>query len=343
MKRKKEFQLGLLFIVALGLLGWGISYLKGSDILFGGTRYYAVYNHIQGLLVANPVTVNGYEVGQVTDIDFTSREGGNVVVEMEVEEDIDIPKNSIARIYSSDLMGSKAVAIDLGKGPQVAAHGDTLSSSVESGIKEAVNKQVQPIKQKAEDLLLSVDTVVTAIQTVFKPSSREKISNSLSSIENTLQYMESTTYNLDTLMKSERSRLSMIVGNIENITRNLASKETQINHTLDNLSAISDTLAGANISKTLHKTNKSLKQLTAIITKINEGEGTAGMLINNDTLYRNLQSASHELNMLMRDMKLNPGRYVHFSIFGRGKKQNEYVPPEKQKQPKEKKQEQQED
>ncbi|MCF8308275.1 MAG: MlaD family protein [Bacteroidales bacterium] len=333
MKRKKEFQLGLLFVVALALLGWGISYLKGSDVLFGGTRYYAVYNHIQGLLVANPVTINGYEVGQVTNIDFASRAKGNVVVELEVNEDVDIPENSKAKIYSSDLMGSKAVSIELGDAPRIATHGDTLSSTVEGSIKEAVNKQVQPIKQKAEDLLLSVDTVVKAVQTVFKPSSRQKINNSLSSIENTLQYLESTTYNLDTLMKSERNRLSMIVGNIENITRNLDSKEAEINNTLDNLSAISDTLAGANISKTLHKTNKSLKQLTSIISKVNEGEGTAGMLINNDTLYRNLQSATRELNMLVKDMKHNPHRYLHFSIFGGGQKP--YVPPEEKEKEKE--------
>lgn len=331
MKIKKEFKLGLLFIVALLLLGWGISYLKGSDILFRGSRYYAVYSHIEGLLVANPVTVNGFEVGQVTDIDFASAEKGSILVEMEVNEDIDIPKNTVARIYSSDLMGSKAVALSLGNSKNYAQSGDTLSGSVEGSIKEAVNKQVQPIKQKAENLLLSVDTVVTAIQTVFNQNSRDKISRSLGSIEKSLTYLENTTYNLDTLMRSEKDRLAMIIGNIENITRNLDSKERQINHTIDNLSAISDTLATANISETLHKTNETLKELTSVMTKVNQGEGTAGMLLNNDTLYRNLESASHELNMLLRDMKLNPGRYVHFSIFGRSAKRNKYVPPEEDK------------
>lgn len=318
-------------MVALGLLGWGISYLKGSDILFGGSRYYAVYDHIEGLLVANPVTVNGFEVGQVTSIDFASKKKGSVLVELEVKEDIKIPENSVARIYSSDLMGSKAVSIELSESNQYVNKGDTLKSSVESSIKEAVNKQVQPIKQKAEDLLLSVDTVVTAIQTVFNQSSRERISRSLESVENTVKYLENTTYNMDTLMQAERSRLAMIVGNIENISRNLDDNQDKINRTLTNLAAVSDTLAQAEISTTLKNTNQTLEQLTAVMSKVNQGEGSAGMLINNDTLYRNLQSASHELKMLLKDMKLNPQRYVHFSIFGRGKKQNKYVPPEEEK------------
>ena len=328
MKIKKEFQLGLLFVFALGLLGWGINYLKGSDILFGGEKYYAVYDHIEGLLVANPVTVNGFEVGQVTSIDFASEAKGSVLVEFEVNEDIAIPQNSIARIYSSDIMGSKAVQIQLGDSKKVVQTGDTLRSSVEASISEAVNKQVQPIKQKAENLISSVDTVVTAIHTVFNKKSREKISKSLASIENTVKYLESTTHSLDTLMKAERSRLAMIVGNIENITRNLNDNEDKINRTLTNLAAVSDTLAHADISTTLKNTNQTLEQLTAVMNKINEGEGSAGMLINNDTLYRNLQSASFELKMLLKDMKLNPQRYVHFSIFGRGKKQNQYVAPE---------------
>lgn len=328
MKIRKEFQLGLLFVLAMGLLGWGISYMKGSDILFRGSRYYAVYDHIQGLLVANPVTVNGFEVGQVTSIDFASEKKGSVLVEMEINEDIQIPKNSVARIYSSDLMGSKAVSIKLGDAAGYAKTGDTLSSSVESSIKEAVNKQVQPIKQKAENLLLSVDTVVTAIQTLFNEKSRQKINRSFESVENTVKYLENTTYNLDTLMKAERSRLAMIVGNIEKITRNLDSNEEEINRTLANLATVSDTLAQADISTTLKKTNQTLEELTSVMNKVNQGEGTAGMLVNNDTLYRNLETASYELKMLLKDMKLNPQRYVHFSIFGRGKKQNQYVAPE---------------
>lgn len=332
MKIKKEFQLGLLFIVALALLGWGISYLKGSDILFGGKKYYAVYDHIEGLLIANPVTVNGFEIGQVTSIDFASKEKGSVLVEFEVDEDIKIPRDSEARIYSSDIMGSKALAINLGEASQYVQPGDTLGSSVESGIKEAVNKQVQPIKQKAEDLILSVDTVIAAIQTVFNENSRKKISRSLSSIENTVNHLENTTYNMDTLMKSERTRLAMIIANIESITRNLDANEDKINTTIHNLSAVSDTLSQANISKTLNKTNKTLEELTSIMAKLNEGQGSAGMLINNDTLYRNLQSSTHELHMLLKDMKLNPQRYMHFSIFGRSAKRNEYVPPEEDKQ-----------
>lgn len=327
MKITRELKLGLLFVITLFLLGWGIEFLKGKNVFSNDKEFYGVYNRIEGLLVANPVTVNGFEVGQVTDIGFTEDYSGKILVTMSVKEDFALPENSVARIYSSDIMGSKGVALVIGDSKNAAQSGDTLITSVEGGIAEAVNEQVRPIKNKAENLLLSMDTVVTVIQDLFNEKTRDDLSKSFSNINQTLQYMKNTTYNIDTLMTSERDRLAMIIGNLEGITRNIDSKKTAIGNTIDNLSAISDTLAGANLSKTLSRANQSIDQMNEILKKVNAGEGSAGKLINNDSLYDNLQAASHELNMLMLDMKLNPQRYVHFSVFGRGNKKNKYQPP----------------
>lgn len=327
MKITRELKLGLLFVFTLFLLGWGIEFLKGKNVFSNDKEFYGVYNRIEGLLVANPVTVNGFEVGQVTDIGFTEDYSGKILVTMSVKEDFALPENSVARIYSSDIMGSKGVALVIGDSKNTAQSGDTLKTSVEGGIAEAVNEQVRPIKNKAENLLLSMDTVVTVIQDLFNEKTRDDLSKSFSNINQTLQYMKNTTYNIDTLMTSERDRLAMIIGNLEGITRNIDSKKSAIGNTIDNLSAISDTLAGANLSETLSRANQSIDQLNEILKKVNAGEGSAGKLINNDSLYDNLEAASHELNMLMLDMKLNPQRYVHFSVFGRGNKKNKYQPP----------------
>ena len=330
MKISKEFKLGLLFVTTLVLLGWGVSFLKGKNIFSNNREFYGVYTQIEGLLVANPVTVNGMEVGQVTDIGFTEDNTGRIIVTMEVQNDFIIPENTVARIYSSDIMGSKAVALNLGTASSQASEGDTLRTSVEGGIKEAVNQQVAPIKRKAENLLSSIDTVVTVIQEVFNDKTRRGLENSFANIEQSLAYLKSTTYNIDTLVTSERDRLAMIVGNLESITRNIDAKEGEINNVINNLSSVSDSIANADISTTLKKANQSIDQITAITQKLNEGQGSAGKLLNNDSLYNNLEAATHELNMLLLDMKLHPQRYVHFSVFGRGNKRNEYTPPEEE-------------
>ncbi len=333
MKISKQFKLGLLFAVTLFLLGWGIEFLKGKNLFSNARTYYGVYERIEGLLVANPVTVNGFEVGQVTAIKFTDDNTGRILVEMEVKKDFDLPANSTARIYSSDLMGSKAVALKRGSSKLLAKDGDTLQTGVEGSITEAVNEQVRPIKNKAENLMLSIDTVVNVIQEVFNPQTRDELAKSFTSIEQTLSSLKNTSYNIDTLVTVESNRLAMIIGNLESITRNIDSKGAEINNTIDNLSAISDTLADAQLSKTLHKANQSLEELTGVLHKVNQGNGTASKLLNNDSLYRNLESASHEMNMLLRDIKLHPQRYLHFSVFGRGNKRNEYIPPEEDMKP----------
>lgn len=334
MKITREFKLGVLFVITLLLLGWGIQFLKGKNIFSNNREFHGIYDQIEGLLVANPVTVNGFEVGQVTDIAFTEDNTGRIIVTMEVQDNFTIPENTVARIYSSDIMGSKAVALNRGNSTANATPGDTLATDVEGGIKEAVNKQVAPIKNKAENLLSSIDTVVTVIQGIFNKKTREGLANSFESIEESLEYLNSTTYNIDTLVSTERERLAMIIGNLEAITRNIDSKQSEINNVINNLSAVSDTISNADISKTLRKANQSIDQITAITTKLNEGQGSAGKLLNNDSLYINLEAATHELNMLLLDMKLHPQRYVHFSVFGRGNKRNEYKPPEEEKEEK---------
>ncbi len=333
MKISRQFKLGILFAVTLFLLGWGVEFLKGKNLFSNSRTYYGVYERISGLLVANPVTINGFEVGQVTSIDFTDDKTGRIMVEMEVKKDFDLPANSTARIYSSDLMGSKAVALQRGDSEMLAKDGDTLQTGVEGSITEAVNEQVRPIKNKAENLMLSIDTVVTVIQDVFNPKTRGELAKSFTSIEQTLSSLKNTSYNIDTLVTTESNRMAMIIGNLEAITRNIESNGDEINNTIDNLSAISDTLADAQLSKTLFKANQSLEELNGILNKVNQGNGTASKLLNDDSLYRNLESATHEMNMLLRDIKLHPQRYVHFSVFGRGNKRNEYIPPEEDRQP----------
>ncbi len=315
MKYKKEIITGLVFIVALALLIWGFNFLKGFNLLKEQRIVYAVYEEVSGLNRANPVSINGLKVGQVSDIYFEPGYSGNIIVKIMIETEIPIPRNSVALIYSSDLMGSKAINLILGNDSLHIANGDTLATKVEASLKEAVNQQIQPLKLKAEELILSIDSVVTVIKAIFNESARQNLSNSLASIQETFANLESASHNLDELVASEKTRLAEIMINLESITGTISNNEENIDNILKNFSTISDSLASADIPGTFQNLNRVADDLAVIIEKINKGEGSIGMLVNDEDLYKDLQRSAEQLNLLLEDVRVNPKRYVRFSLF----------------------------
>ncbi len=315
MKYKKEIGIGLVFIVALALFIWGFTFLKGFNLFKEQRVLYAVYDQVSGLTKANPVSINGLKVGQVSDIYFRPDFSGDIIVEITVETEIPIPKNSVALIYSSDLMGSKAIDLKLGNDSLFAANGDTLNTQVEASLKEAVNQQIQPLKVKAEELILSIDSVVTVIKQIFNEQARENLTSSLASVQSTFENLESASYNLDQMIASEKVRFGEIMGNLESITTTISENEENIDNILANFSTISDSLAQAQIPQTFANINRVVGDVAEIVDKIENGEGTIGMLVNDDKLYKDLQESSEQLHLLLEDLRVNPKRYVRFSLF----------------------------
>ena len=315
MKRYKPVLIGFTFILALVLIIWGYNFLKGKDIFKKQMIFYAKYDEVSGLEVANPVLINGYRVGQVNQLYFHPDMSGDIMVVLMLDKKFPIPKNSYARIISADTMGSKAVDLDLGDALELAKSGDTLFASLESSLKEEVNAQVQPIKRKAENLLSSIDSLVVAIQTVFNESAVDNLTSSFNDIRQTFANLKSTTSNIDTLVDQEGNRISSILENIDSLSFTLRENRENIAKIIANFETISDSLSQADIPGTFTRANKSLDNLDAILAKINKGEGTLGMLLHNDTLYMEINRSAEELNKLLEDIRLNPKRYVKFSLF----------------------------
>lgn len=276
---------------------------------------YGVYDKVEGLMKSNPVSINGMKVGQVKDLYFEKNYSGKIIVIMSLSTDFPIPKNSIANIFSSDLMGSKAIDIRLGDSDEYIKNGDTLFTETEAGLKEAVNKQVQPLKRKAENLIISIDSMVTTIQTIFSKSARENLMKSFESIETTFDNLKHSTYQIDTFLYTEKNNLSKIIYNIEELTGALMKNKENIDKTLINLESISDSLAKADITATFANAKRSLDELSDILEKINNAEGSAGKLINDKKLYEELVQTSKELKKLISDIEANPKKYVKFSLF----------------------------
>ena len=315
MKYKREISIGLVFIVALALFVWGFSYLKGFNLFKEQRVLYAVYDQVGGLSKANPVSINGLKVGQVSDIYFEPGYSGKIIVEITIETELPIPKNSIALIYSSDLMGSKAIDLKLGTDSLLTINGDTIGTRVEASLKEAVNQQIQPLKAKAEELILSIDSVVTVIKLIFNDKARENLSSSLASVQATFENLENASGNLDEMIAAEKIRFGEIMENIESISTTISQNGENIDNILANFSTISDSLAKAEIPQTFANINRVVGDVADIMAKIEKGEGTLGMLVNDDDLYQDLQKSAEQLNLLLEDLRVNPKRYVRFSLF----------------------------
>ncbi len=329
MKISREVRIGVFGMITLALFIISVNYIKGKDLFHRHRVFYAIYDGTSGIQDAAPISINGLNIGKVTDLGFLNDKSSKILMELTIYDPVFIPSNSVARIFSLDLLGTKNVEIVFGDSKIPAEDGDTLTGGIQMSLSEEVNKQVAPIKEKAENLLSSLDTMVTVLHSVFNSETRKSINASFISIRTTLNNLENTTYNMDTLVYGQRKRLERIMFNIESITENFRENDEAITNILSNFSLISDTLAKANLAGTLSNVNSVLSRVDAITTKIDNGTGSVGLLVNDNALYNNLNKSAAQLNALIEDLKLNPYRYVNLSVFPPSKKRMEYTEPVK--------------
>lgn len=311
MKIANETKVGILATVAIAILILGYSFLKGNDVFTSENTYYATYNQVDGLTVSKPVFVNGYQIGRVSAL--TLEPTGEILTEFKIDKKYEIPENTIAKIASTDLLGSKAIVFELGNATQFAESGDTLNADIQKNIME----QVEPVQKKAEAVFVMLDSVLTSINNTVNPEFQKNINRSLASIANTLQTLENTATQVDGMVGTQKSKISGILTNLESISNNLDQNNERISNVFANLETISDNAAKLDFTQTMAKADKAVADLQSITNNLNEGNGSLGKLLNDDSLYNNLEDASQSLDKLIIDMKENPKRYLHFSIFGR--------------------------
>ncbi|OFX85409.1 MAG: hypothetical protein A2W99_08180 [Bacteroidetes bacterium GWF2_33_16] len=306
MKLTKETKIGITAVIAFALLIWGLNFLKGKNIIVTSNYYYAVYDNIDGLEAASPVMLSGFKVGVVETIKFHKKQRSRIVIRFSVDKEIKIPKNSKSVIEPANLIAGKLVTLELSDSQEILSKGDTLIGFVKPGLESQLSDQLLPIKEKAERLIESLDSVLS----IFDAERRQGLQNSLDNLEN-------ITNDVSGLVAEEKVKLSKILSNFESISANLKNNNEKITTVLTNFSSISDSLAKANIKSTILNANKTLAELGEISGKINNGEGTIGLLINNDSLYVNLNKLAADLDKLVIDLNEHPKRYVHFSLFGK--------------------------
>lgn len=317
MKLSKEVKVGVITTIAIGCFIWGFNFLKGKNMFSTQRKFYAVYQDIDGLVEANPLLVNGFRIGMVGNISLAKDTSGQVIVTLLVDDDLNIPRNSIAKVISSDILGSKAVQLVLGKGGVHAVDGDTLQSAQEDNLKKAVNKTIAPLQKKAESLIESIDSVMVVVQQVFNENARQNLSKSFESIKFAIASLETTSYRLDTMVLTEKNKISNILNKVNTLATMLGNNSDKLNNVINNFSNISDSLAKSKLTSAIYNADVALSQAASIMTKVNKGEGSLGALVNNDSLYRKLDASANDLDKLLKDLRINPERYVHISVFGK--------------------------
>ena len=316
---------GIVAIASLALLYWGFNFLKGKDVLSKKRVLYAVYERIDGLSAARPINLNGYQIGQVNRIGFHPSMDGRLIVEFGIDTDFPISKNSVARIVAISLLGDKGVELIPGDSPDLIRSGDTLKSDIAMSLTEEVNRQVAPLKQKTEDLIGSIDTTLTLINGFLTEDTRTNFKETFSSVRRSIQTLEHTVQTIDQLLDDTRVPFTTTIENVNSIVANLRANENQLTGILKNTEQITDTLAKANLGKTIATLNRVLSNTDSIVQKVNDGYGFAGKVVNDPALYDNMAEAAEQLKLLLLDMKYNPNRYVQFSLIGNSR---DYSPEE---------------
>ncbi len=319
MKFAKEIKVGLLIIVASALLYLGLNYLKGNNPFKQEIYYFVKYKKIEGLELSSPITINGVKVGKVKQISFLENDIRNIIVKISLSSNYQIPDSSTARIYSLDLMGSKGIQIVLSNKDSYYNLGDTMLSSIEMNLSEQVSAQVAPLKKKTEELMGGIDSILVKIEYIFNKTNRANIDKSFEAIKRTFQNLERTSITLDTLMTNEKHRLHNIFVNIESISSNFKNNNEKLSSIIQNFNNLSDSLSKAEIVSTINNANNALISVNSILQRIERGEGSMGMLLNNDSLYNNLNNSAESLDKLLIDLRENPKRYLHYSVFDFGK------------------------
>lgn len=319
MKGVKFLKLGVVMVAALFMLFWGLSYLKGQDFFKPVSYYYAVYDRVDGLTESSHVTVNGYQVGSVKSIAFLPDRSGRLLVTLLVDKDFEIPVQSIAQIVSSDIMGTRAIKLIYSGLDKNHAPGDTLLNDIESDLMEQVSLQVLPLKNKAEELLGTIDSAITVLTVIFNEDARRNLSESFENINQTINNIERASADLAELVSAERATISRLTRNTESITESFRNNLGRFDSIMINLNAISDTLANLPLGPVMNEVSSIIESVSELLARVESGDNTLGMLFHDDALYNHLDDVTVSLTHLLNDIRQNPRRYVQLSAINLGK------------------------
>ncbi len=303
MKLSYEIKTGILVLTGIILFIIGFSYLKSNDVFITDRIFYAVYDDVEGVSKGTPVTISGFNVGSVQDIEFY-KNSSKLLLKFRVENEFNFSSESIAQIYETGLIGGKAVAVIPKYGNELARSGDTLQSDIAPGLTELVNDRLSPLQDKIESMVVSADSVLISLNAVLNTEAKLEIQSTIENFSSTVADLKTSAGTLDEILDNNKNQINNIISNV--------------NQTSNELAGLSGSFS--DLSIVISNLSESSENIDKIISEISEGEGSLNKLVFDDALINSLDAASKNINLLIKDLRLNPKRYVHFSLFGKKNK-----------------------
>ncbi len=319
MKISNETKIGALTAIAIAALILGFNFLKGKDLFEHSKKLSAVFKNVEGLETSNSVKIKGLEVGTVYSIAPTDKNVDGIVVTISMKKDVNIPRNSSA-VIDAGLLGGASIIIKKGDAPELLQDGDSISTVEKGNLLSEVQANLSPVVSRLSSTLESMDSLIRAVGGLFDPN----VKNNFSAI---IANLAKSSGSLQVMLNEKTGALAHSLNHVDSFTRGLAANNEQINKTLSNLQKTTDELANAKISETVANANAAMKSLNDAIAKINSGNGSLGLLLNDKKLYNNLEMTTRSLNTLLDDVRVHPKRYVTISVFGRKDKSGPLTAP----------------
>jgi phospholipid/cholesterol/gamma-HCH transport system substrate-binding protein len=310
LKLTREIKTAILVILSILLFIWGYSFLKGKNLFDHSNKLFVIYENVAGLAPSAPVTLNGLTIGKVNAINIQT--DGKLLVELTITTDFPISKSSIAEIYDSGLVGGRQIAIKPNLDDKnYTESGDYLQASSKLGLTDALAQQLEPLQSKLQEVLENANNLFTNVNDVLDTKAKQDLKSSISELNKTLTEFSTASKSINELIVENKTKLGSTLTNFDKTSKNFAK--------------MSDSLAKANLGQTVKNLEKTLANVDKLMSNMEQGKGTIGKLLKDDTMYNSFTNTSKELELLLQDLRLHPTRYVNVSLFG--KKEKPYVAP----------------
>lgn len=301
MKVTREVKTAILVISGVLLMVFTFNYLKGINILNKHNHYKTQFDY-NALNTSSLVTIKGNQIGKVEDITYDDNTG-KTIVSIIITEDVKFSTNSKIRMYETGLMGGNALAIVPMPGPELASDGDFLESEVEEGLITSLTKNFSGISSDLGVTLKTADSLMTNFNTLIINEDENGIKAAIAELNKTIVSFRTMAHAMGTLVNKNDEALSSAISNFDTLSGNLAEITTEFKQ--------------VQIYETFASLDRTLQEVNDMLANVKDGKGTLGKLLNDEQLYTNLEGASLQMEQLLQDFKLNPKRYVHFSVFGK--------------------------
>lgn len=312
---KRELIIGIVAVTAVGALIFGLFYLKGENLLANNRTFHTTYQSVDGLVNASPVKVSGLQVGVVTNLKMNPHDPSLIDVTFIIDNpEVQIPSNSIA-VLVSDILGTKSIDLRLGTDTKMLADGEFILAQSQTDLNDMVNEQLLPLKLKTEELIATIDSTVTTVKTIIGDNTGN-LNASFVGLRSAIESFESMSDTLNDLIINQKGKLSSIFTNVNSITANLKKSNESITNLISNMETVSDSLIEVDFQSTVTEVKTAMEQVNEILYAINNGDGTLNQLLNDSTMYNNVNDMIDQASQLVENIQDHPNRYLQFAVFG---------------------------